>query len=77
MPNFCIGFRNDIGNKKLEKNHFPILPISHENNLGRPVFEGFDLDRKSSPPFETNRIDNYGCFQVMAFDIFTKSAKIK
>ena len=26
---------------------------------------------------ETNRIDNYGCFQVVGFEIFPKSAKIK
>ena len=49
MPNFCIGFRNDIENKKVEEKN--ILPISHENNLSRRVFEGFDLDQKSPPPF--------------------------
>ena len=51
MPNFSIGFWNDIGNKKVEIKHFLILPISHENNLSRRVFEGFDLDQKSPPPF--------------------------
>jgi len=51
MPNFCIGFRNDIENKKVEKKHFLILLISHENNLSRRVFEGFDLDQKSPAPY--------------------------
>ena len=51
MPNFCIGFWNDIGDKKSEKNHFRVLPISRENYPCRPVFEGFELNRKTSPPF--------------------------
>ena len=51
MPNFCIGFWNDIGDKKSEKNHFWVLPISRENYPCRPVFEGFELNRKTSPPF--------------------------
>ena len=40
----CIGFWNDIEVKKPEKKHFSILPIYHENYLGRPVFEGFELN---------------------------------
>ena len=28
-------------------------------------------------PFETNRIENYECFQVVGFEIWAKSAKIK
>ena len=51
MPNFCIGFWNDIGDKKSEKNHFRVLPISRENYPCRPVFEGFELNQKTSPPF--------------------------
>ena len=26
---------------------------------------------------ETNRIENYGCFKVVAFEKFTKSSKMK
>ena len=26
---------------------------------------------------ETNRIENYGCFKVVAFEIFKKSSKMK
>ena len=51
MPNFCIGFWNDIGDKKSEKNHFQVLPIFCEKYPCRPVFEGFELNRKTSPPF--------------------------
>ena len=51
MPNFCIGFWNDIGDKKSEKSHFRVLPISRENYPCRPVFEGLELNQKSSPPF--------------------------
>ena len=50
MPNFCIGVWNDIGDKKSEKNHFQVLPISRENYPCRPVFEGFELNRKTSAP---------------------------
>ena len=51
MPNFCIGFWNDIGDKKSEKNHFQVLPISRENYPCKPVFEGFELNQNTSPPF--------------------------
>ena len=48
---FLLVFGMTLEIKKLRKKHFIILPISHENNLNRRVFEGFDFDQKSPPPF--------------------------
>ena len=47
----CTEFGWVIGDKKSEKNHFRVLPISRENYPFRPVFEGFELNRETSPPF--------------------------
>ena len=47
---FVLDFSMTLEIKKLEIT-LPILLISHENNPCRPVFEGFELNRKTSPPF--------------------------
>ena len=77
MPNFCIGFWNDIGNKKSEKNHFRVLPISRENYPCRPVFEGFELNRKTSPPFLNKQNRELWMFSGRGFKTFKKKCKNK
>ena len=77
MPNFCIGFWNDIGDKKSEKNHFRVLPISRENYPCRPVFEGFELNRKTSPPFLNEQNRELWMFSGRGFKIFEKKWKNK
>ena len=77
MPNFCIGFWNDIGDKKSEKNHFRVLPISRENYPCRPVFEGFELNRKTSPPFLNKQNRELWMFSGRGFKNFEKKCKTK
>ena len=77
MPNFCIGFWNDIGDKKSEKNHFRVLPISRENYPCRPVFEGFELNRKTSPPFLNEQNRELWMFSGRGFKNFEKKCKNK
>ena len=48
---FVLVFGRTLEIKKLEKNHFEILPKSYENDPSRPVIEGFELIEKSSQPF--------------------------
>ena len=77
MPNFCIGFWNDIGDKKSEKKHFQVLQISVKIILVGMFLKTLNSIGNLHHLSEANRIENYGSFQAVGLKILRKSAKIK
>ena len=75
MLNFRIGFWHDIGNKKIEKKHFPILQFPMKIIPVGLCLKALNSIENVLHPSETNRIENYECFQVVGFEILAKNEK--
>ena len=74
MPNFCICFGNEIGNINFRKNTFIFYQFPMIIILG-VCLNAFFLIENLHYTSETNRIDIYGCWKVVRFEILTTSAK--
>ena len=77
IPNFCIGFWNDIEDKSLRKTIFQFYQFTVKIILVVPCLKALNSIENLHHHSETNRIENYECFQVVGFEILAKSAKMK
>ena len=77
MANFCIGFWNDIEDKSLRKTIFKFYQFTVKIISVVPCLKALNSIENLHHLSETNRIENYECFQVVGFEILAKSAKMK
>ena len=77
MANFCIGFWNDIEDKSLRKTIFQFYQFTVKIISVVPCLKALNSIENLHHLSETNRIENYECFQVVGFEILAKSAKMK
>ena len=77
MANFCIGFWNDIEDKSLRKTIFQFYQFTVKIISVVPCLKALNSIENLHNLSETNRIENYECFQVVGFEILAKSAKMK
>ena len=77
MVNFCIGFWNDIEDKGLRKTIFQFYQFNVKIISVVPCLKALNSIKNLHHLSETNRKENYECFQVVGFEILAKSEKMK